>query len=213
MIAPRHIAPLALALFGLVLSAAPTTAQIPEEFTNLQVLSQDIDRRELIGIMRGFATDLGVRCNFCHVGEDPDSLEGYDFAADEKGHKKIARVMIEMTRDINSTHLPKMGKESPRQVTCVTCHHGQKEPSTLTAELMAAYDDGGGEAMVARYHSLRDELYGQGAFNFGEMALLGVATEMARGRQDMAAAAAYEKALAIQPDNPQVRQMLERVKQ
>ena len=72
-----------LALVILSVAIAPVAAQIPDEFTNLKVLPKEISRRELVSIMRGFAGALGVRCKHCHVGENPDSFEGYDFASDD----------------------------------------------------------------------------------------------------------------------------------
>jgi len=44
------------------LAPSVTSAQMPEKFTNLQVLPNDIPRGELIGIMRRFTSSLGLRC-------------------------------------------------------------------------------------------------------------------------------------------------------
>jgi len=63
-----------LAALGALLTASPARAEIPDEFTNLEVLPEDITRGELVSIMRGFAGALGVRCNHCHVGEDPSDF-------------------------------------------------------------------------------------------------------------------------------------------
>ena len=60
------------------------SAQLPEEFTNLQVLPEDIGTRELIGYMRGFSLGTGYRCSGCHVGEEGQPFSEYDFASDEK---------------------------------------------------------------------------------------------------------------------------------
>ena len=64
------------ALFQLlvVLLGAPASAQIPETFTNLKVIDQQTECGALVGVMRGWAGSLGVRCNHCHVG--PDDLVG-----------------------------------------------------------------------------------------------------------------------------------------
>ena len=61
-------------LAALLLMTAPLCAQVPDEFTNLKVLDKDIGKQDLIGIMKGWAGGLGVRCNHCHVG--PDNLQG-----------------------------------------------------------------------------------------------------------------------------------------
>lgn len=102
-----------------------------EERKNLQVLPKDIPAADLRGIMIGAAQGLGVRCWFCHVGEEGQDLATFDFASDDKGYKAIAREMIKMTMDINQGHMPKVaeitGHETP-QVRCVTCHRGEAEP-------------------------------------------------------------------------------------
>ena len=81
---------------------------IPEKFTNLQVLSRDITRAELVPIMRSFALGLGVRCEHCHVGEGND-LSKFDFAADTKPPKAIARRMMRMADRIQREDLKGIG--------------------------------------------------------------------------------------------------------
>ena len=164
--------------------AAPVDAQIPETFTNLQVLPKDTDRRALIGAMRGFAGGLGVRCNHCHVGENADSLEGYDFASDEKEAKRVARAMMQMTREINETLLPKTGRENLLEVTCRTCHHGVTEPRGLRELLAAELEAGGVEGVGKRYRELHEKYYGKGVYNFGEFTLTSLAERVARGQDD-----------------------------
>src|SRR3982750_125622 len=59
--------------------------QIPEKFENLQVLPKDIPRDTLIGVMRGFANSLGVRCTYCHVeSRDSTGAERVQWARDDK---------------------------------------------------------------------------------------------------------------------------------
>lgn len=92
------------ALLLILLSAAvPVRSQIPDEVTNLQLLDPQIDKEELVSIMRSFALDLGVRCNHCHVG--PENLQGMDFASDELATKRTARETIKMVRAIERGHL------------------------------------------------------------------------------------------------------------
>lgn len=52
--------------------------------------------------MRGITRGLGVRCPFCHVGEEGADLSTFDFASDEKPTKKTARIMIGMLADTNA---------------------------------------------------------------------------------------------------------------
>lgn len=176
--------PLILAVLAL-LAVAPAGAQIPEEFTNLKVLPRDIDQRQLIGIMRNFAGALGVRCIHCHVGESADSLEGMDFASDEKQAKETARVMMRMTSEINDKLLPQIGKESPRQVRCVTCHRRLNKPETLDDVLMTAIDRGGVEDAIEDYRELRELYYGQGVYDFSPGPLNRIAETLARERDDV----------------------------
>ena len=104
----------------------------PPDPTNLQVFPKDIPKAQLIQAMRGFTMGLGVRCEFCHVGEGND-LTKFDFASDTKKEKVAARRMITMAREINTKLLagfPEGRDESTPAVTCYTCHRGEKKPLT-----------------------------------------------------------------------------------
>jgi hypothetical protein len=78
-----------------------STAQIPDKFTNLKVLPKDIQKQDLVKIMRGFSNALNVRCIHCHKGDDPVDLSKVDFASDERENKLVARAMLGMTNGIN----------------------------------------------------------------------------------------------------------------
>ena len=123
----RHVA-WVLGVALLWLGVGPASAQIPDEFTNLTVLPKDIGKRQIVAIMRNFASSLGTRCHHCHVGEDPNSLKGSDFASDAKETKQVARAMMKMTSEINDRLMPTIGRESPLRVRCVTCHAGLDKP-------------------------------------------------------------------------------------
>ena len=116
---------------GLSLALLSTTghAQIPDKFTNLRVLPKDISRAELTAMMKSFAQGLGVRCENCHVGEGND-LSKFNFAADDKPAKSVARKMIQMTTILNA-QLAGIG-ETPaageKKLTCFTCHRGATKP-------------------------------------------------------------------------------------
>ncbi len=103
----------------------------PDSLTNLKVFPKDIEVRALISQIRGFALDLGVRCEFWHVGEPNQPLSEFDFAADEKETKLKAREMLRMVGHINEEHLPEVPNRSdpPIEVTCETC-----PPRDLEAE-------------------------------------------------------------------------------
>lgn len=188
---------------ALTLLAVPALAQIPDTFSNLEVLPKDIGKGELIGVMRDFAGALGVRCNYCHVGEDPNSLEGYDFASDEKAHKRAARVMMNMTRAINADYVPQIGDPEAEhvQVKCVTCHRGQDEPRMIQDVLEKSMAEGGIEAMAAKYAELREEYYGRHTFDFGEFVLTSMAENAARTNDMDAAEALLEMNLEHFPES------------
>src|SRR5262245_12506124 len=139
----------------------------PDSFTNLKSLPRDISREELITLMRGFTRALGVRCTHCHVGEEGQPLSTYKFAADDKPAKAKARVMIEMVRAINNTHLPALAARADPAVTveCATCHRGTTEPRMLQDVLRREYGAGGLEALKTKYRELRGRYYGR--FTYG----------------------------------------------
>lgn len=94
---------------------------IPDTFTNLQVLPKDIPKPQMIEYMKGMSRSLGVDCDHCHVTKGDD----FDFASDDKKEKKAARVMIHMTNDINQ----KVRAVNPdARVTCWTCHRAEAKP-------------------------------------------------------------------------------------
>jgi hypothetical protein len=119
----------------LAMSAAPLFAQNtfpPASFKNLQVLPKDSPARVVVGTMKGFANNLGVRCQFCHVGKEGLPLEEFNFVSDEMPQKKTARMMMTLTDNINR----QLDAAAPRpagaeaRVTCMTCHRGRSTPTT-----------------------------------------------------------------------------------
>lgn len=129
---PRFV----LMVLGVMLWSAPSMAQgtfPPSAFKNLQVLPKDATARVVVSTMKGFANNLGVRCQFCHIGEEGLPLEQFDFVSDEKATKRTARVMMRLTDDINrqldaAVPQPAAGE---RRVTCLTCHRGKSKPTNL----------------------------------------------------------------------------------
>jgi hypothetical protein len=160
-------------------------SQPPEEPKNLKVLPKDMSRREVVGIMRGFSHALGVRCVECHVSkvEGSDRPEDMDFASDDKPDKETARKMMKMVASIND-QIGQMGRKDPIQVGCVTCHHGVKEPRTLSAILTKTATDKGADAAIERYRKLRDDYYGSGAYDFSPDALNEAAGNLAQTKKD-----------------------------
>jgi len=154
-----------LVFFGM---AALSAAQIPEKFENLQFFPKDIERRALIDRMRDFSGALGVRCEFCHVGEGGPELKNMDFASDDKETKRTARRMLVMVAAIQKDYIANLGRARPVQVDCFTCHHGVARPEPLEVVIGEVLESSGVEAAVDRYRSLRKEHYGSAAYDFGE---------------------------------------------
>jgi hypothetical protein len=130
----------AAALFGVSVAVAQTAQPAPPPaaqppfavppFKNLKVFPKDISRAELLKNMKFFSQSLGVRCTYCHMGTEGQPLSTFDFAADAKDHKKIARDMMAMVAMLNTTTLPAATGLPDAKVTCFTCHRGSTKPAT-----------------------------------------------------------------------------------
>ncbi len=157
--------------------AASVAAQSEMKPTNLKVLPQDMPREKVVEIMGGFTRALGVRCVYCHVGEEGKPLNPADFAKDDKPAKEKARVMLRMVQDINDKYLTQLETRATPAVgvQCVTCHRGTTQPRMLQDVLKIAYDQGGLDSTEARYRALRDRYYGRSTYDFGEVPLADVA--------------------------------------
>ena len=150
-------------IFMLSSSTALAQVQWPDKAKNLKVLHQDTTPRRLRGTMLGFARALGVDCDFCHVAEDRSDFSTYDFASDDNPHKNRAREMWTMVQNTNQ-YL--QVAEGDAQVRCMTCHRGYREPKTLGQVLNDALYSEGVDAVVERYHELKERYAGGQAFNF-----------------------------------------------
>ena len=184
-----------------LITTGTAEAQIPDEFTNLEVLPKEISRPELISIMRNFAGGLGVRCSHCHVG--PDNLAGMDFATDELAAKKTAREMMRMVNTINSGTLAKIetGRETRAEVSCRTCHRGLTLPLPIDSILETRIAEDGLEKAIATYREMRTEHYGSDAYNFSTTPLNSLAERLARAEQIPEAVALLQLNLEYQPDD------------
>ncbi|MDX1395766.1 MAG: c-type cytochrome [Gemmatimonadota bacterium] len=177
-------------------------AQIPDTFTNLEVFPDDVSRSELVGVMRGFSFALGVRCNYCHVGDDPNDLTGYDFASDEKEPKRIAREMMRIRRDVNERILTATARERPVEVGCATCHRGIARPVALSDEILDVVREEGAEAAERRYRELREQYYGRAAYDFGQGPLNTVTETLTREGDLDAALAMIALNIEHHPEEP-----------
>ncbi len=185
-----------LALF--LLAAIPASAQIPDNFTNLQVLPKDTSKGDLQSTMRKFAFALNVRCPYCHMEKEDKTI---DFASDDKQNKKTARIMLQMVATINHDYVGKLDTTAPTHVECVTCHHGITQPRTLNAVLSDAIETQGIDAGIKQYHDLRDKYYGTGSYDFSETPLNQLAESLLARHKSKEAVAIMEMNFAA--NNPQ----------
>ncbi len=171
-----------------LLPATRLAAQIPDEYTNLKVLPQDITRDRLTGIMRGFTEALGVRCSTCHVGEEGLPLATYDFASDDKPTKLKARAMLKMVQAINGEYLANLPqrREPNVSVTCSTCHRGVSRPEPIDFIVENDMKSEDVDFAISKYRELREKYYGSAAYDFTDRPLAGLAQRMAANDPDAA---------------------------
>ena len=183
MSSPSRLSRLSLLLLAALARSSSATSQEawtwPEKGKNLLVLPRDFPKERLAAVMKGFTRTLGVRCTYCHVGEEGKPLRTYDFVSDQNPNKQRAREMYLMLGDING-HLKKIEPSGDKRVNmwCGTCHQGRPRPMTLEEALGEAYRKDGVTAAVARYRELRERYYGRGAYDFGEGSLDAFGSEL-----------------------------------
>jgi hypothetical protein len=163
-----------------VIAQTPAPAQAPPPMTNLQLYPKDTPRPEIIATMQGFVAALGVQsqggCGYCHAGTAPT----FDFAADSKPTKAIARKMILMSREVTAK-LPEITGKSAADVTrlrCATCHRGVAIPKLLPDILTDTAAKSGTPAAVQQYRELRTKYYGGQSYDFSETALVAMAVPL-----------------------------------
>jgi tetratricopeptide (TPR) repeat protein len=178
----------------------------PQRLENLQVLPEDITVSQLIGVMRGITGGLGVRCTYCHVGEEGQPLSTYDFPADDKETKEKARVMMRMVNHINGEHLADLPGDPADRLTvrCATCHRGQPRPLTLAEALTEVLDEQGIDSAVARYRTLRERFYGRDTYNFGEFSLNGLGYQLLGNGRNEDAVAIFRLNAEMNPESANV---------
>ena len=103
-------------------------------------------------------------------------------AASPSDNKLVARAMMAMTKNINTTLNTELGAMRPEHltVTCFTCHHGNQRPETLEHALVTELDRNGIDSTLVKYRRLREEFYGRAAYDFGEWSLISIAEDLGR---------------------------------
>jgi hypothetical protein len=147
----------AVALLGAAAFVCASTAQAPQTPppgappggqrtypapTNLQVLPKNLTGQQVHDIMEGYEAALGKHCTYCHATDSknlgPNGRPRVNFASDDKDEKKMARIMITMTEEINKNYVAKVAAidkmpEAAPPVTCGTCHQGHEDPPEFKA--------------------------------------------------------------------------------
>lgn len=156
----------------------------PDSLRNVRVIDRSTPVIQVIGMMRNFSGDLGVRCQFCHVGEEGLPLAQFDFASDEKRTKAVARQMMRMVEDINRRVDTLPGRTAPAlQVTCRTCHHGVSRPAPLSTLMVETAEAAGADSALRLYRALRARYHGSDAYDFREASLNIAAFRLARANR------------------------------
>lgn len=158
----------------------------PDSATNLQFFPKNTPVPDLIARMRGFTNALGVRCQHCHVGQEGQPLDRFDFASDEKKTKQTARVMLRMVANANQEFLAAIpDRATPTlEVRCGMCHRGVARPAPLGDLMTQAVASAGGlDSATRAYRALRERYYGRAAYDFGENTLNDAAFGLARSKQ------------------------------
>lgn len=161
----------------------------PDSLVNVKVIPKTTPVRDVINSMTSITRSLGVRCTYCHVGEESAPLTAYDFASDEKRAKQVARVMMQMVNAINGEHLPTVpARPAPAlAVTCETCHRGVARPEPIERIVEAALAAGGVDSASRAYKNLLARYEQRGAYNFNDIPLTTMARQIAlRDRFDEA---------------------------
>src|SRR3989441_27060 len=173
---------------GLLLVATELPAQAPghwppDSLINVKVIPKNTPVMQVVGMMRNFAGGLGVRCQFCHVGQEGQPLSSFDFAKDEKRTKLTARQMMRMVEEINRRldTLPEHAQMTSHvEVSCNTCHRGVSRPMSLEQLIQETAQTSGADSATRGYRALRDRYYGRAAYDFGEPTLDVAAFRLAR---------------------------------
>jgi hypothetical protein len=155
----------------------------PDSLINVKVIPKTTPVPQVVGMMRNFAGALGVRCQFCHVGQEGQPLASFDFAKDDKRTKLTARQMMRMVEEINRRldTLPEHAQMTSHvEVTCQTCHRGVSRPMPLEQLIMETAQSSGVDSAARAYRALRERYYGRAAYDFGEPTLDVAAFRLAR---------------------------------
>ena len=106
---------------ALCLAFAASGKTLAAEGKNLLVLDKNISSEELKKTMEAYAAQLGVKCVFCHVGEQ--------YEKDDKKQKQDARKMIRLVLEMKSRKADFFKTTiKDTAIQCAMCHRGRPQP-------------------------------------------------------------------------------------
>lgn len=175
---------------------------------NLKVLPKDWSRKQVIEIMKTFTAGLGVRCQYCHVGEEGKPFSQWDFASDEKSAKQRARDMYLMLEEVNhrlgalsNLH----GAGSAPLASCATCHHKLARPRPIEEVFEETSAKQGLDAAIKEYRGLRTDLLASGSYDFTSRPLAQLASRQLEANDAKSAQKVLDLALDLGLDTLMVR--------
>jgi len=154
---------------------------------NIQVL-KGLPESQLFLVMNFVATSLGAQCNFCHVQQGKDPKTGttkWVWESDDKPQKQTARRMMQMVLSIKANNTVDFREN---EVTCYTCHRGQRKPVGLPSLPLArsGHEPGPAEAPVAPNPTLPslDQIFSKYVESVGGSAATSTRTLVLKGRRE-----------------------------
>ncbi len=172
-----------------------------EKPENLKVLPETMTMQQVRRVMFQFTSGLGVRCSYCHVGEEGEPLSTYDFVSDEKEVKETTRAMMRMVNAINDDHITQLPDGDDRiTVNCQTCHHGLPTPQLLEDVLTEYFPEHGAEETLMYYETLKEEHYGGFSYDFREGSLNRLAQRLISMEEADAALAFLDLNIKMYPE-------------
>jgi len=154
---------------------------------NIQVL-KGLPESQLFLVMNFVATSLGVQCNFCHVQQGKDPTTGttkWLWESDDKPQKQTARRMMQMVLAIKANNQVDFRQN---EVTCYTCHRGQRKPVGLPSLPLArsGHESGPDEAAPAASPTLPslDQIFSKYVEAVGGSAATSTRTLVLKGRRE-----------------------------
>ncbi|MEO8500801.1 MAG: c-type cytochrome [Vicinamibacteria bacterium] len=188
--------------------AAPAQAHAELPPKNLKVLPQDWSRKQVVEVMKTFTAGLGVRCQYCHVGEEGKPFSEWDFASDKKSSKQRARDMVQLLEEVNRrlgalTNLH--GDGSAPLASCATCHHKVARPRPIEDVFEETRGHQGLDAAIKEYRGLRTELSASGSYDFTSRPLAQQASRQLQANDAKGAHKVLDLALDLGLDTLMVR--------